>query len=250
MRFVKHTAAFLITAVFLYLAFKGIDFNQAWEILDADRVHWLPLVAFTLISAIVMWIRGWRWKYFYRPEHEATVWGLTTANFIGFMCNNILPLRIGELVRALMGARKTRAGLSYTVSALFIERVLDSMCLIFCLILGISLAGEGLPGLIVTVGKYMKIVFAGAVVMLLVLRAWPQLLGKTVLPVARAALPERWAAKIERVLHVFTDGLLVLRDRGAMLKITALSIFHWGLIVYSYQLAFQAFSLTGLPWHA
>ena len=35
-----------------------------------------------------------------------------------------------------------------------------------------------------------------------------------------------------------------------MLKIGLLSLFHWGIIVYSYSLAFQAFSIDPLPWTA
>ena len=33
-----------------------------------------------------------------------------------------------------------------------------------------------------------------------------------------------------------------------MLKIIVLSLFHWWLVVFSYELAFRAFSLGPLPW--
>ncbi|MBN2289869.1 MAG: flippase-like domain-containing protein [Candidatus Glassbacteria bacterium] len=249
MKYAKHAVALLITAACLYLAFHDIDLHEALRVFDPGRIHWLPMIGFMSICLAVMWIRAWRWKYFYLKEHRATIWGLTVANLIGFMVNNILPLRLGELVRALIAVRKTASPLSYTIGVLFIERLLDTLCLIFCLILGLSFS-SGMPEAAYLAGQLTTAAFFGAVFILYLLRGKPQLLMKVVLPFSRKLLPERLVPRAERFLHLFTDGLRILQDGKAMLKILALSLFHWWLIVYSYHLAFDAFSIGPLPWTA
>ena len=249
MKYAKHAVAFLITVTCLYLAFRGIDLHKALGVINPGRVHWLPVLFFTFICMTVMWVRAWRWKYFYLKEHQASVWGLTIANFIGFMTNNILPLRIGELVRALMAVRKTKSPLSYTIGALFIERILDTLCLILCLLLGLCFSRSMPPGAYL-VGQLTTVLFFGSVFLLYLLRGKPHLIMKVVLPFSRKLLPKRLVPRAERFLNVFTDGLRILQDKTSMLKIVALSLFHWWLVVFSYSLAFQAFSLGPLPWTA
>ena len=249
MKYAKHAVAFLITVTCLYLAFRGIDLREAIKIFDIGRERWLYLCGFVSICMVVMWVRAWRWKYFYLKEHHASVWGLTVANFIGFMINNLLPFRLGELVRALMAVRKTKSPLSYTIGALFIERTLDTLCLILCLLLGLCFSRSMPPGAYL-VGQLTTVLFFGSVFLLYLLRGKPHLIMKVVLPFSRKLLPKRLVPRAERFLNVFTDGLRILQDKTSMLKIVALSLFHWWLVVFSYSLAFQAFSLGPLPWTA
>jgi glycosyltransferase 2 family protein len=249
MKYIKHILAFLVTATCLYIAFRNIDLQGAKSILDYGRIQWLPLLGFLFLCLAVMWVRAWRWKYLYLEEHQATIWGLTVANFIGFMINNVLPFRLGELVRALMAVRKTKSPLSYTIGILFIERLLDTLCLIICLILGLTFSAD-MPEEVKLAGKILGGVFLGSVFLLFLLRSKPHLLMKVILPFSRRFLPERFVPKAEKFLHLFTDGLRILQDKRSMLKIIAISLFHWWLVVYSYELAFQAFSLGPLPWTA
>ncbi|MEA1996465.1 MAG: lysylphosphatidylglycerol synthase transmembrane domain-containing protein [Gemmatimonadota bacterium] len=250
MKYMKHTIALTITAVCLYIAFRGVSFDKALEILDTDNIRIVPLAVFTLISLGVMWARAWRWKYFYREEHNATVSGLTVANLIGFGSNNILPLRIGELVRVLIAKRKVpKASMSYTVGALVIERFLDTLCLLACLILPLVLSKQ-FPPLVVKIGVVMTFVFAGAVIILFLLRGRPELCMKIALPVGKKLLPMRFHDKLEHFLASFTEGLKILKNRSAMIKIILLSLFHWWLVVFSYSMAFKGFSFDSLPWSA
>ena len=251
MKFLKHALALLITFACLYIAFHGVDLKEAvGTMFDSGRVRILPLVTFSGLSLGVLWVRGWRWKYFFLPEQQATAWGLSVSNTIGFMTNNILPLRIGEVVRALMARRKVKAPMSYILATLFIERTLDSMCLLFCLILPLA-SSRQFPPLVGEIGKGMFFVFAGALGLLIILRSKPHLAQKAALPLGRRFLPPHAYDRLELFMATFTEGLLILRNGRVMLKIGILSIFHWWLVAVSYDLAFRSFSLQeGLPWTA
>jgi glycosyltransferase 2 family protein len=249
-KYIKHMVALLISATCIYVAFRGVNFREAAGILDKSRLRVLPLAGFTSLCLAVMWVRAWRWKYFYLPQHKATTGGLTTANLIGFMSNNILPLRIGEMVRALMARRKVPgAPLSYTVATLFVERVFDTLCLLFYMIIPL-LFSRNFPPFVLKIGMLMTWVFFGGLLMLIVLRLKPRLVLSLALPPARRVFPAAFYLRFESFLHTFTEGLMILRNGPAMLKITALSLFHWWLVVFSYSLAFKGFSFDSLPWSA
>ena len=246
---VKHAVALLITAVCLYVAFKGVDLKEALAILDTERVRLFPLIVFSLLCMVVFLVRAWRWIYFYRPEHGATVGGLTVANFIGFTANNILPLRMGEVVRALMARRKVNAPLSYILATLFIERLFDTLCIFLCVILPLLFYND-FPSPVVKIGKIVFFIFLGATVFLIVLRSKPHLAQKIALPVGRKVFPDRLFERFKHFMQTFTDGLQILRNGPAMLKIIVLSLFHWWIVVFSYGLAFRGFSFDTLPWSA
>src|SRR6185369_14069017 len=81
--------------------------------------------------------RAIRWRYLFPPGSEPP--GLVAANMIGYMVNNVLPLRAGELVRVYLAARRldTRRArgtfgdnLWLAGTTLIIERVLDSIILV------------------------------------------------------------------------------------------------------------------------
>ena len=249
MRFIKHAAALIVTLVCLYLAFRGVDFSQASSIVEGERIRLLPLTAFAALCLVVMWVRAWRWKYFYLPEHKATVAGLTVANFIGFMSNNILPLRVGEIVRVLMARRKNSAPVSYTLASLFLERLLDSLCLLFLLIFPLALDVSFPPGL-VKIARIMLIFFAGAVALLIILRSKPHLVQKAALPLGRRLLSAHRYERFEHFMATFSQGMAILQNGRAMLKIVALSLFHWWIVAFSYGLCFRGFSFDSLPWTA
>ncbi len=246
---VKHAVALLITAGCLYLAFKGVDLDQALAILDTERIRFFPLIVFSLLCMVVFLVRAWRWIYFYRPEHGASVGGLTVANFIGFTANNILPLRMGEVVRALMARRKVNAPLSYILATLFIERLFDTLCIFLCVILPLLFYND-FPPSVVKIGKIVFFIFLGATVLIIVLRSKPHLVQKIALPVGRKVFPDRLFERFKHFMQTFTDGLQILRNGPAMLKIIVLSLFHWWIVVFGYGLAFRGFSFDTLPWSA
>jgi len=93
MKLLKHAIAFLITAVCLYVAFKGVDLKEALAILEEDRIRIFPLILFSFLCMAVFLVRAWRWIYFYRPEHGATVGGLTVANLWGERFSRIVYSR-------------------------------------------------------------------------------------------------------------------------------------------------------------
>jgi uncharacterized protein (TIRG00374 family) len=86
-----------------------------------------------------VWARARRWRWLFPPGPEPP--GIVPATMIGYMANNVLPLRAGELVRIYLLARRVREseGISSAQSfwlvtaTLVVERVLDSLAIVLML---------------------------------------------------------------------------------------------------------------------
>ena len=122
-------------ALFVYLL-RSVDLPELGRQLALTQWWWvLPAVA---VGPLGLWARAMRWRYLFPRNLEPT--GLVAANMIGYMANNVLPLRAGELVRVYVVARRLsqhRGSLGSSMwlagATVVVERVLDSLTLVLFL---------------------------------------------------------------------------------------------------------------------
>jgi uncharacterized membrane protein YbhN (UPF0104 family) len=108
-----------------------------------------PLGAGLALYALATLLRGERWRALLRdadvrcPREDA--YALTT---IGYMGNNALPARAGDLMKAFLTARRTGAPGAETVGVLVAERMLDAAALglVFAVLVTTLRLPLGVPG--------------------------------------------------------------------------------------------------------
>ena len=94
----------ILSALFLYLALRGLDLAQVWDHVRHGRYWWLvPGVAIYFFG---VWARTWRWHYMLRAIKPIPLGRLFPVVCIGYMGNNIYPARAGEFIRAYVLRRK------------------------------------------------------------------------------------------------------------------------------------------------
>lgn len=130
-----------VSAGLLYLVVRNISPAEILSHLGRTRWGWLALSA--ALNLAMIGARGFRWSLLFHPTPQAG-WPLVSATLIGFMGNNLLPLRAGELVRGYLAARS--GGLSFwtALATLAVERVLDALSIL--LILGGVVVVVQVPG--------------------------------------------------------------------------------------------------------
>ncbi len=127
----KITVGVLVSAGLLGVLLWSVNLDELREALRGARWELMLLsMAFTVTG---LWIRARRWRYLFPPDVDPP--GLVPAIMIGYMVNNILPLRAGEIVRVYVVARRWRRGTWTTLATLVVERVLDSLAIV--LIIGV-----------------------------------------------------------------------------------------------------------------
>jgi hypothetical protein len=118
----------LVSGFFLYLALRDTEWSVLWSVLRETRFSYvLPAVAASLLSC---YFRAYRWKFMLLAVKPIPTRSLFSATMIGLMANNLLPARLGEIVRAyVLGQRE---GISRTASfaTIVYERIVDVFTLL------------------------------------------------------------------------------------------------------------------------
>ena len=128
----------VISIVFMVLLFRNIDFSELIGALRGANYYWL--IPNIVLIMFTMYQRAYRWAFMIRPVKEVPFHKLLAATCIGFMANNVLPLRLGEFVRAYsLSYQDRQVSKSASLATIFVERmVFDLVALL--LILGVVIA--------------------------------------------------------------------------------------------------------------
>ena len=167
---------------------------------------------------------------------------------IGFMANNVLPARAGELVRSYAGTELIGVPFSTALASVAVERIFDGVVL--ALLLGLAVLLPGFPegaqlrnASISALAITWTAMFVGALAFLIVL-AWNK---DRALPIAERMIgrvvPARVRPAVIRVLENLVGGLSVLRSLGDLVLVIVWSFAVWLANAASYLLAFRAFGV-------
>jgi uncharacterized protein (TIRG00374 family) len=190
----------VISGVFIYLALRRADLAAVGTALGTARYGYVALAGIALVGTIAL--RGIRWSIL--TEGRLTITDAFWLFNIGFMFNNVLPARLGELVRALLAGRRPHMRFTSALSSIVVERLFDMVCVAG--LLGLSLLALPLPRWAITAGVAMGGgALAGMIVLALTARfPGPALgVGSRLLSLA----PGVDAEKGEGLLLPFIEGL-------------------------------------------
>ncbi len=235
----------IISLVFLYLAFRGVDYHKLWMALRG--VNFFYLLFFMLAVIALMVVRAYRWKFMVDPLKKVGLHSLFSSAMIGFMANNILPVRLGELVRAYSLGTKENISRSASFATIVMERVFDGFALLLILWLTLlffpfSRSSEKMGELI---RKGANLTLAANIlvfVLLILLELKPEPLLNFFKRLLKL-LPKKISDKAETILDKFSSGVRIFRDIPRMIWILLWSLILWGGSGISNYLVFLAFGL-------
>lgn len=121
-----------ISLAFLFLALRGIHLAELWQALRGANYLWL-LPATGILLAVLL-LKGWRWQLLFYPEHRLPFASVFTALCAGYLASNVLPARLGELVRLVLLVSEQPVSAARTLSTIVVERLLDTLTLLVVLV--------------------------------------------------------------------------------------------------------------------
>jgi glycosyltransferase 2 family protein len=210
----------LISAFFLYLALRKVDLHEvSAHLLAANYWYLIPASALTIFA---FWVRAVRWGLLLHPLKPIKLGPLFSATMIGFMCNNILPMRLGEFVRAWVIGRSAHVRASAAFATIIIERLFDlfSMAGIFGLIL-IFAPFENRP---FKMGVLLALLFGAGVLGALLLLHWR---GRSFGALAERFVPRALRPRVTALFESFQSGLGIFRDPRRLVLIGLLTFAMW-----------------------
>ena len=237
--------AIAATLGLLYWVLRGTSLTDVLAHLRAARPA--PLLLAVVLATATFPLRVIRWRILLRREGGGPVaWtALWHATAMGFMANNTLPFRLGELVRSYAASRLGGLPLATALSSVAVERALDGLTLV--LLLGVALFSAGLPAETVVMGARLDavatragivcaVIFAGALFVVLRPVAAERLV-RLLVPFPRLA--DRVVGVIENLRH----GFGVLRSPARLGSAVFWSLAHWAMNAAAFYVAFAAFGI-------
>lgn len=222
-----------VTGVFLVLLFIQIDLRETTRSLgDANFLYLVPGI---LLYFLAVAFRTLRWKYLLAHLKSIQIRSLFLVVVVGYMANNLLPVRLGEVVRSYYLAKRESISVSATLATIVLERLFDGLTLLLLLALVTlvlpvdrlvqNLAEDlSIPSYILVLAMSMP--FA-VVFMLLITAAYRP--GWPILAITQISkrLPRRTASSLVNLATLFISGLTSLRDPRRVQMLLLLSLPVW-----------------------
>jgi len=231
------------SGLFLALSLRRIDLHGLGQAL-ATSTWWPWYVLAPIIYMAGHFVRGQRCRTILRPHCDLDLWTATNCTIIGYAANNVLPARMGEVVRAYVLGRKADVSVSLALAITFLERLLDGLTITLILVL----AGWIAP--LPPWGRELRAVAALIFVSATVAVALITTARGFVLDVARRVsrpLPARLANRLLAILERAVGATDCLRDATLAGEILFLSVAVWAVEGTMFLVVLPAFHLPASP---
>jgi glycosyltransferase 2 family protein len=234
----------LLSAGFLFFAFKGIEFNTV--IANVRRANIGLLVLSAVAATLIFPLRALRWRPILDPIQPnipfAKLWSATA---IGMMINNVVPARAGELARAFALSRSTpTVPFPAAFASLAVDRLFDAVVLLLLMFLAMLdpafPSGAAIRGRPVSSYAFAGVLFTlGVLAAMYVLILFPARVLAIYELVARRLAP-KLEARGREALIALSNGLSVLRSPRRFVVVLLWTLAHWLLNALAFWIAFKA----------
>ena len=212
MRDPKVLVGILLSVLFGYFAVRGVDWAATLIVLERTSV--LALMVPTAWFSLFFILRAYRWQRFVQPLEILPIRPFFSATMIGFMANDVLPLRAGELVRAYALSHLTSVRLTTALATTVLERVWD--VIIIGLLFVWVLPRFPLPEWVAQTNTVLLVVCMAGLV-----GAW--WVARREEGIQLSWLPERVAALAQH----FIEGLRALQNVSLVAQIVLMPLTMW-----------------------
>lgn len=273
-------SALLVSLFFIYLFVydpsplawvrDGLGFREAFL---QSRMDW-PTVGRLLISLeplrffgalgillVSLALRGWRWRTIVGGLAPVSFWLTFHLTNLGYMANNLLPMRLGEVLRGGLLSMRGRLSLSGAFATVVLERLFDLIGVLACLTGMLLLppaagaeAGGATDGALGAFRALAVPLGVGAALLLAGLAALVIWREPAIAHLHRVfeGLPGRTGSRLVGLLDSFASGLGILRSPGMALLLLLQTALIYGCYLGSLAMMLSAYRLGGeaLPVYA
>ena len=223
-----------VTSLFIGFFLYRVNVREITDALgEANYLYVFPGLWFYGLALI--W-RSFRWKVILRPLGDIGVYRIWPVLVVGYAANNLLPARLGELVRSYWLQIREDISKTSALATIVVERVFDGITLLllaafasyFVPVIGLFRelgVQANVDWLVIGATLSLPFLFVGAVIVCVLL--FP---SKVVALVARLAniLPGRLSLRAGGLARRFVLGLGSLRSFRQTGQIFMLSVLIWG----------------------
>ena len=228
---VRAAVGIVISVVAIALILGQVDLARTADVLATAAPVWVGLMLALTFTDLLF--RAWRWQRLLAPIHHVPY--LRTLGYlgIGYFANNLLPARLGELVRSHYLGDREGISRATTLGTVVVERVVDTAMVV-------AIAATAIVVLQVR-GLIANAVLVGfAFVTLLILLIGSLILAHRLPGAARlAAAADRWP-RIQDLVGKLRGGVAVAGKPRTLAQAIALSGCAWTATTLGFAAGAQA----------
>jgi uncharacterized protein (TIRG00374 family) len=229
---------FAISALFLYLAVRNVEWGMVLSGLkDIDLIYFVLTIVCLFVS---IFFRALLWKNLLRFKKKVSLLHAFEAIIIGYMGNNVLPFRMGELVRAYAMSKKEGLSKSLSLASIVLERILDVLSLLIffaALFLSVQLADW------LVMSGAVVLAFLILMVVLVYLAAADAWRFSSLLTKLLRHFPATISHQAERITQSFIQGLALIKNGAQVIEVIFLSLMVWSVWAGGIYFCLKAFHL-------
>lgn len=218
--FFKIFVGFVFSAVLIFLTLRQVDFRESFELIkNADYYTLIPGV---IIYAFTYFLRSIRYYFMLLPVKKTGVLRNFPYTMLGFFMNNVVPLRLGEVIRAKVTGERLGVSRSSVFGTIVIERLID--VIIFVLFFFVIMMVMPFPEFIKKSFYVSGVIFSAALIILFLMSEnEKRALGL----ISKIPLPRKAKESLLKFTDKFTDGLIILRKPKIFGAVFVLSALIW-----------------------
>jgi uncharacterized protein (TIRG00374 family) len=130
----KYIISIILAAVFLYIAFRGVNFQQVIGYVSHASLLWILILIISNLTSHLL--RALRWKVILSSVKKDTSFkNLFGSLMIGYGVNCVVP-RLGEITRSVLVGKWENISRSSMLGTVILERVIDMI--FFCIAVFLS----------------------------------------------------------------------------------------------------------------
>lgn len=227
----------LVSIILIWLCVRNIDFKQSVELLKNAKIGLIFLGI--IIYALSYLVRSIRWEYILVPLKKIKPFGSFFFLIFGFFMNNILPLRLGEFVRALVAGKKLNVSKSGVFATIVVERLMDIVIFIIAFFL-IGMFVPNIPGWLQKSFILCAIVFGLAFIVLFFMSKDEEKFLKIL---SKFHLPQKLNDLIQSIFLKFAGGLKFFQNKKLIFNVFFTSVIVWYIEAWAYKIFFLSFGV-------
>jgi uncharacterized protein (TIRG00374 family) len=239
-----------ISGFFVWLLVSKLNLSHVFALLSAASGPWI-IAGIGLLSVDYMF-RAIRWWLMIRKDSpQVSFSSVFCVLLAGFAANNVLPMRVGDVMRAFWFNRRLRSSSGFLLGTLILERALDLLTLLTIWLIVIRTTHFQLPhaGLVHAV-SFLTV--AGVIALTFVLTMAAKI-ESLLIQIAHLYLGDR--PIIGKILSSIRPVFSVFKDCGPrlMLGLIALSSGSWvleGAVFLVVAKALHLHMIAASPWLA
>jgi uncharacterized protein (TIRG00374 family) len=231
-----------LAGVLLVLALRRVDWKETLAVLTGGRLDLLLLACLILNGSY--FARSLRWRVLLSATQQIAPLKVYGATMVGYLGNDFLPARAGELMRTVLLGRHTGLSQSFILGTIVTERIIDTVAVLGLgsgAILALPVLNQMLPA---ELSNAIRVTGLIAIPMIIALLLTGQAQSLFRRGLSRLPLSEGLYLRIVDALENFGRGLQSFRHPRRALNLTALTLIIWLMDAGAAVVVAQSLSLS------